>query len=587
MFLATTADQRFWKMDEKILFLGEWCRTFDLKSVWSDLEYEVLPYHWESRERYYQDFQSMDKLYERVLPFMVEKMNDFHKEDHSSRYWRIIIGPWLYYFIQIFYDRYLSLRHAIDSGKASVTFIPAWLDSDCTPIDFLAFQQWQSRDEYNLHLYSWIIKELEGVPVEVKNSHTLFLERPNLKRIDLIDQVKQRIKMMVELYSRVIPDKMKNIVMASLYIDHIDVVRLQISLGQLPNPCTPYLVPEPIESDFELRERFGFFSGENEFESLLSKIIFKQIPVAYLESYSQLKARAKKIFPEKAKVIISANAHFGNEGFKIWCAEQVEKGAKFIGTQHGGHYGNALWSSNEIHEIKVADRYFSWGWGDDTMSNVTDLSSMQLAGTQSRIQVDSQGGILWLGMSRPRYSNWMFSAPVGSQVLEYVEEQKVFLNNLNEEVRQLLSMRLFHTDYGWKVRDRLIDSIVDLNFSDEDETMYQQLCQSRLCIGTYNSTTNLETMSANFPTMAFWNFDHWKLRESARPYFEELCEVGVFHDNPISAAKKINEIYYDPLLWWNSPEVQGAVKNFCNQFARISKSWLLEWKNEINRIASE
>jgi len=181
----------------------------------------------------------------------------------------------------------------------------------------------------------------------------------------------------------------------------------------------------------------------------------------------------------------------------------------------------------------------------------------------------------------------MFSAPVGSQVLEYVEEQKVFLNNLNEEVRQLLSMRLFHTDYGWKVRDRLIDSIVDLNFSDEDETMYQQLCQSRLCIGTYNSTTNLETMSANFPTMAFWNFDHWKLRESARPYFEELCEVGVFHDNPISAAKKINEIYYDPLLWWNSPEVQGAVKNFCNQFARISKSWLLEWKNEINRIASE
>ena len=146
-------------------------------------------------------------------------------------------------------------------------------------------------------------------------------------------------------------------------------------------------------------------------------------------------------------------------------------------------------------------------------------------------------------------------------------------------------MRLFHTDYGWGVRERLIDSIPGLHFYSGSATMYQQLCQSRLSIGTYNSTTNLETISINFPTIAFWNFDHWKLRESVVPYFESLLEVGVFHDNPESAAKKINQVYHDPLSWWNSFDVQKAVKNFCKQFARTNDSWLLEWKSEIFRIS--
>ena len=45
MFLVTTADQRFWKTDEKILFLGEWCKIYNQRHIWSNLDYEVLPYH--------------------------------------------------------------------------------------------------------------------------------------------------------------------------------------------------------------------------------------------------------------------------------------------------------------------------------------------------------------------------------------------------------------------------------------------------------------------------------------------------------------------------------------------------------------
>lgn len=112
--------------------------------------------------------------------------------------------------------------------------------------------------------------------------------------------------------------------------------------------------------------------------------------------------------------------------------------------------------------------------------------------------------------------------------------------------------------------------------------MLDQLNESRLFIGTYNATTYLETFAANFPTVMFWNPDHWELNPSAQPYFDELRNVGIFHDTPESAAVMVNEISNDPASWWNQPEIQKTKDQFCFQFARTSDNWLDEWKKELN-----
>ena len=39
--------------------------------------------------------------------------NEIHNVDHSLRYWRILIGPWLGYFIHILFDRWIMLKRAI------------------------------------------------------------------------------------------------------------------------------------------------------------------------------------------------------------------------------------------------------------------------------------------------------------------------------------------------------------------------------------------------------------------------------------------------------------------------------------------
>tara|TARA_B100000686_G_scaffold344797_1_gene428164 strand:+ start:3067 stop:4830 length:1764 start_codon:yes stop_codon:yes gene_type:complete len=587
MFLATTADQRFWKKEGKILFLGEWCLTFDQKSIWSKLDHEVLPYERNSPEKYLRDRDYLDQLYERLLSSYAEQLNVLHNEKHSVRYWRTIVSPWLYYFIQTLYDRYLSIRQIIDSGKVTLTWIPPLNETEFVPKDFSTFQRWQALDGYNLYLCSLLIKDLGGIPFEVQNPSWKLEQIPNQTGVGFWSQIKGNMRRLLELYYRFIPQKLNNIVMVSLYMRKIDLFRFQVSFGQLPYAHTTMISPPKVAPDFELRKNLQIVHEENEFESLLGKYIARQMPTAYLESYADLKKEAMRVFPKNPKVIIYVNAHFANEGFKIWSADRMEKGTKLIGMPHGGHYGNDLWSANEVHEIKIADQYCTWGWDDENHNNLVPLSSLQLVGAQKRIQCNPHGKILWIGTSINRYLDWMCGVKVSFQMLDYIEDQKIFLKDLNPEIKNLLTMRLFHTDYRRGVKEQLSKAIPDLNFYTDRKTIYKQLCKSRLCIATYNGTTILETLSANYPTLGFWNFDHWPLRESAKPYYEDLFRVGVFHKTPESAATKVNEIFANPQKWWHSSEVQEAKNKFCHRFARASENWLEEWKKELQKLSKK
>ena len=48
-----------------------------------------------------------------------------------------------------------------------------------------------------------------------------------------------------------------------------------------------------------------------------------------------------------------------------------------IGAQHGGHYGTS-WSSAQKHELKIFDKYITWGWTSKNYPKTKALPSVQL-----------------------------------------------------------------------------------------------------------------------------------------------------------------------------------------------------------------
>ena len=145
-------------------------------------------------------------------------------------------------------------------------------------------------------------------------------------------------------------------------------------------------------------------------------------------------------------------------------------------------------------------------------------------------------------------------------------------------------MRLYNFEYGWTEEDRLTDLDRTPKFYRGGDSLLTQMKESRLCIHDYLGTTWLETLSMNFPTIVFWEPAQTNIRKTAMPYMDDLRAVKILHDTPESAAKLVNEIYEDPMLWWMEPERQKARKEFCYKFSRKSENGLKEWKEELLKM---
>lgn len=589
MFLVTTADQSFWKTDEPVLFLGEWCKLFSQRSVWEKLSYEVLPYHWDDRKKLYRDYLYLDKLYEQILSELSQHLNQIHGVKHSVRYWRIIVGRWLSYFIQIYYDRYQCILVAAESRKVTGTLIGKYDRKQWVPRDHRVFQAWAEIDEYNHYLYSRLIESTNRIPfnaveIERDSSEGMKSLSTNKRRLSVL---KTFLTYFIKCGCKLVPDCFNQIVLVSPPFKTCDLMKLQFSLGQMP-----YLPPQDIISpdsdvDWDLRKNFYFTSSRDEFEQLLSSIIKEQIPTVYVEGFKQMNEASLRAYPKKPKVILNATAFNSNDAFKFWAAHNANRGTKLAGTQHGGHYGTGLWSSTEEHEVKIYDRYYSWGWKSQAKENIKPLPFVKFNTTIRNGLYRKDGRLLLVLMAMPRYSYYMYSVPVASTgILSYFDDQYCFVGSLTEENQKLLLVRLYVHDYGWSQIDRWSNEFTDIECYSGNKTMTEQLSESRLFIGTYNATTYIETFAANYPSILFWNPNHWELRPSAEPYFTELRRVGILHDTPASAARKVNEICDDPLSWWRQPEIQEVKNEFCYQFARTSNNWLSRWRAELKKLKS-
>ena len=51
--------------------------------------------------------------------------------------------------------------------------------------------------------------------------------------------------------------------------------------------------------------------------------------------------------------------------FSYYVAKNIDKGSKLFIVQHGGCYGQFLFHSEQDHEIKISDKYLTWGWKND------------------------------------------------------------------------------------------------------------------------------------------------------------------------------------------------------------------------------
>lgn len=582
MFLVTTTDGRTWKKDEKLLFLGEWCKLFVKREEWSKLDYEVLPYHWDDSKKLYMDYLYLNDLYEEILIEVSENLNKIHGVNHSVRYWRIIVGLWLLSFIFVLYDRYQSILTATEYTKVKNTLIIRADKTRYIPQDFGVFSALATEsDEYNYYLYSRIIEYMDRMPFEYVD-----FVRQDILHIGNVPNVRNKSFLFKKIVRRLfqhLPQCFNKIVLVETGLCVKDIIKLQLSLSQIPNLAGTRRIIQQSKINLELRDRIHLQSSDDKFKKLLIRMITEQIPTLYMEDYANMHGLSLRAYIKCPKVILNAVAFNANEPFKFWAAYNVDSDVKLLGCQHGGLYGSGLLTAPEDHQIKICDTFYTWGWKSDSYENTKPLAAAKLNTIKGKIRPKRGGRLLLVEMAITRYSfipEMLCTSSSG--YLSYLNEQYRFVTALSKGNKKLLLIRLFMHDYQLSQKDRWINKFQEIECADANESIIKQINMSSLFIGTYNATTYLGPFVANFPTVLFWNPEQWETRASAQSYFDLLRKVGVLHDTPEQAADKVNEISGDPISWWKQPDIQEAKDQFCLRFARSSDNWLEEWKCELH-----
>ena len=261
-------------------------------------------------------------------------------------------------------------------------------------------------------------------------------------------------------------------------------------------------------------------------------------------------------------------AHFQNEKFKIWALKHIHNNTRLITIHHGG---GAFYRYNGImlYDREVSDRYISTGYKNLFGNKTKPLG--QFFNHLKYGKYNRKGLALLVSVAMPRYSFDLRSMVIAGQMIEYFNDQFKFYENLTNNVKNQLKVRLYNTDYGWSQKQRWLDHFPEVQF-DKNRKMNVSIRQSRLMIGTYASTTYNETLASNIPTIIFWNTKHWELSKVSDPFFQELKRVGIFHLTPESAAKQVVKIWDDIDTWWYGLELQKVRKNYCLAFAYKPKN---------------
>ena len=623
MFLALTAIEKYWDKSKEILFLGEWCITS--KSNLSNAKYKVLDYHWKDFKKIESDNDYIFKVYKSLMPLLAEKLNKIHNIKLPFRYWEILVGVWLLKFIELSFDRYstiIQLRKISDKIDCWVT------DEYLIPPTFGDFYLFSQEDKYNFSFFSSIINKLklninltridfdpDNIPSSVTNNINDYEANKRIKPSKNIIQKIKRIKI------ETVVNKIKNInfirsliilpykiiiykfrrFLSFFYNDIFLNINLAIYENDLKktfrrlkhvyykNPTEmPGYAPKKIKPDQNLRKDKIIYPNVNEFIKLLCSLILENIPMEYLEHFSGYRQYCinSGIIPKKIPHIVAIRSSFEYQAqLRFLASEFSNLGSNILTIQEGGGMNVRKINQKDVESNYIGCDYFlSWGW----KYNHDNFFRFHMSKTFwiKKNTYNKNGHILMVGGSCRRYHWSVYEGHIiNSFYKKHVNLNNKFLKLVNKEVYDKILYR-FHIQFGQNEIKDIMDENPKLTISlrEDDDHFYELLYNSSITVMTSDYTANLQSMIINRPTLWLWDSDYHTIREDSKKYYDELHDVGILYYDPLSCAKKINEISIDPMKWWMSEDIQKARSNFSNNFCNVSEDLSYDLYKIVNKI---
>jgi len=149
--ITTTFDQDVINSKE-CFFLGPWCKSQNINH-----KIPTLNYPYSNPEEVNDYINNLLILYNKYIKILSIKLNTIHHVNKNQRYWEYLVGPWLWHYIQITHERFLSIKKFVkfNNSKKVIQCNTCNIINPC--FNYNSFYQNIENDKYNFQIFSDII----------------------------------------------------------------------------------------------------------------------------------------------------------------------------------------------------------------------------------------------------------------------------------------------------------------------------------------------------------------------------------------------------------------------------------------------
>lgn len=494
----------------------------------------------------------------------IAKLLCAHSDKLPASYWQVLLAPFAMDVASQIVERSLRVQ----------TMLAIW-GQEKLQVDILPVCEFDFADEHDFTLRGSL-----GIQFNLWLFSRLLLENwpAQWQKVELNSTASDRWPKQSKSISTRLKEKLRGIALKMPFpkmkgMTFGSALKFSIALAM---PCSG------IDHSLDLRENFNF---ERELEQICLPEDWISIFTAALpRSLRQLrhpeslkKARVPRL--RVASILAHEDAAYRQE-LSIWRA----CGNRLAYAQHGGNYGQVKTPCTaEIVEYSQ-EAFFTWGWKSQAAArgHFVPLPALQLCQIANAWHGAKSETLIFTGTEMSVYSHRLDSHPAPLQFVAYRQAKATFFATLEPEIRKCALYRPYFQLPGTLAdADWLLPQFPEVQLCQGN--LLEQILNCRILIVDHHGTTVLEAMAADVPVLLYWDRKAWPLAPECDVLINMLETAGIWHASPESAANKANEIWNNPLAWWQSAEVRMARQIFCNHQALYAKDaeaiWLRELKN--------
>jgi len=582
--LVLTGHKDTWPVDEKqALFLGQHCFYYSDNYNFSEQsKFQIAPLPWKNAHDILDSALYIDKLYDRIIPRLSGIMNSLYGLSYSDKFWNVYMILWLHHWLGILYDRYRRLEYVGESVKER--FVVKIIDEyDPAVVDLGDFFSKIKEGHYhNFLLMSEIINHarfdfLDCNKVPVLPEAVFVKKKPSFK---------SSVKQLLPSAKEAVKGRLNNFFTSSLFLGQTYGLSLgdKIYLQFLRDPAFLFKKKRSASvkankvSRLDLNNARLDFGAENRFERIVEEILLKHIPDTLLmvDKYCAV------TYPN-IKTWVGSDIYLSQKKcFEI--ASVLERGGRWISSQHGGNYGQLLSFPSGKCEYDASGEFITWGWKHKHIYNAAFYALPSPMLSRLKKHKEMEDSLIFVSSIVYAYRHRLHSFFAPESMIGYIRDKKLFLEHLDKEILKKIKYRTRFNDYGSPQETKLIEKMLSKDQILTGGKLTSFFSRARLAVIDYPATGLLEALAMNTPAILYWDPAHVTHCAVAEQYFEKLRSAGILHDSAQAAAKKVNEIWSDVSGWWNNPDIQRAKNDFCFQFARAQTNWRSQWAQFVKNL---